>query len=411
MHLRPFAYHRGVTSPDSGPAYPDGAPATVRSKLISAAAALFEETPPTEVTTKQIALAAGVNHGQIHHYFGSKHGLIAATIADDTARYHQERLAEATEFPLGLDADHRPREWRTLAYLAASGAWRQPPFEPSPVVSTLARRRAEDLGRPPEDTQVLSDVAATLALQRGWWVFRDIIETALREFEPDIAAVRREVSARSSRLFDESIRLGTRVDEYPSQPSPVQDGRPRGRNEVSESLMAAAVELLADHPPTKVTTKEIAARAGVNHGQVHHYFASKEHLIAQSIRFGVDPLVQQIDMGTIPSPVPIRTERRLPVWRTLAHIASTEEWVNEAYERAPLVRRSVDTIASRLDEPTTATTVQAQAAVVHALELGWAIYRDIIEYGLDAMGGDIYAIRRRLAAMSCRLVDEAVRVD
>ena len=39
------------------------------------------------------------------------------------------------------------------------------------------------------------------------------------------------------------------------------------------------------------------------------------------------------------------------------------------------------------------------------------LIENIIKYGLDAMGGDIDAIRRRLAAMSCRLVDEAVRVD
>ncbi len=383
----------------------------VRAKLISAAADLFAKAPPTDVTAKQIAEAAGVNHGQIHHYFGSKHGLIAATIADASSAYQKERAEDAVRFPAKLDADYRPDGWRTLAYLAASGAWRQPPFEPSPVVEGLAKSRAHELGSEVNDVDVLADVAGALALQRGWWIFRDIIETSLQVFAPDTAAVRNEISERSRRLFDSTISLGAPVDEPIVQPAPPVEQEPRGRDAVRLNLMAAAVALLADRPPTEVTTKEIAAHAGVNHGQVHHYFASKEHLIAQSIRYGVEPLMQAIDDGEVATPVPIRTEYRLPIWRTLAHIASTEEWINEAYERAPLVRRSVTIIADRLGLPETASTVHAQAAIVHALELGWAVYRDIIEYGLDAIGGDVPAIRHRLALMSCRVVDERVRCE
>lgn len=381
----------------------------VRLRLIEAASRLLADAPPTEVTGKQIAEAAGVNHGQIHHYFGSKDELVAATITDGAARYNQERLADGTHFPLPLDTERRSPAWRTLAYLASSGIWRQPPYDPSPVVETLARRRAEDIDSEPNDPRVMADVAAVMALQRGWWIFQDIIETSLGEFDPDIAAVRQQVADRSLHLIDETIPLGVPTAETNIVPIRVQldDSIPRGRDEVRASLMSAAYELLADRPPPQVTTKEIAALAGVNHGQVHHYFESKEHLIAQTTRFGSTPLLQAMDDGS--TPVPIRTTTRHPMWRTLAHIAANEDWVHEAYGSAPVVPRMVEIVAERTGEPRTSSSVHGQVAAVHALELGWAIYRDIIEYGFESLGGDITKMRARLSAISCRLVDGAAR--
>ena len=381
----------------------------VRAKLLSAATALLSNAPATEVTSKQIAQAAGVNHGQIHHYFGSKDGLVAATIQDVDSHYHQDRLADGARFPLPIETEVRSPVWRTLAYLASSGVWRQPPFDPSPVVQTLTRRRAEDIGSTPDDPNVMADVAATMAMQRGWWILRDIIETSLSEFEPDIASLRQQVAERSLRLLDDAIPLGKPGPESDIAPILLGEGVPRGRDEVRHSLMSAAYELLADRPPSQVTAKEIAALAAVNHGQVHHYFESKEHLVAQTLRFGSTPLLEAMDTGRSPVPVPIRTTTRHPMWRTLAHIAATEDWVHEAYGRAPVVVKMVEVVAERTDRPVTCTTVHSQVAAVHALELGWAIYRDIIEYGLGELGGDLSAIRARLAAISCRLVDDDAR--
>ena len=381
----------------------------VRTKLIAATAALLADAPPTEVTSKQIAEAAGVNHGQIHHYFGSKDGLVAATIQDADSDYQRARAADAERFPVPIDTETRPPAWRTLAYLASSGIWRQPPFDPSPVVSTLAQRRAVDIGLKPTEPRVLADVAAVMAMQRGWWVFRDIIEASFGKFDPDIAAVRRGVAERSLRLFDERVPLGKPAKEPELAPvhAQLEGDSPRGRDEVRSSLMSAAHQLLADRPPSQVTAKEIATLAGVNHGQVHHYFESKEHLIAETTRFGSSPLLEGMSNGN--TPVPIRTTTRHPMWRTLAHIAATEDWVHEAYGSAPVVLRMVEVVADRTGEPTTSSEVHSQVAAVHALELGWAIYRDIIEYGIESLGGDIAAMRARLAAISCRLVDDAAR--
>lgn len=63
--------------------------------------------------------------------------------------------------------------------------------------------------------------------------------------------------------------------------------RARGKAAVREALVEAAADLLAERGDVSVRT--IAAKAGVNHGLVHHYFDGKDglrravldHLVAQ----------------------------------------------------------------------------------------------------------------------------------
>jgi len=51
-------------------------------------------------------------------------------------------------------------------------------------------------------------------------------------------------------------------------------GRPRGADEVR-----AAGELLGSKAPHDISGREIAERAGVNYGLIHHYFGGKDALV------------------------------------------------------------------------------------------------------------------------------------
>ena len=53
----------------------------------------------------------------------------------------------------------------------------------------------------------------------------------------------------------------------------------RGRDKVKTALINAACEMLAESGPNAMSVRNVATRAGVNHGQVHHYFGGKEGLI------------------------------------------------------------------------------------------------------------------------------------
>ena len=51
----------------------------VEKKLIESAAVLVGSIGPNQLSIRDIADHAGVNHAQIHHYFGGKDGLLLAT--------------------------------------------------------------------------------------------------------------------------------------------------------------------------------------------------------------------------------------------------------------------------------------------------------------------------------------------
>lgn len=60
--------------------------------------------------------------------------------------------------------------------------------------------------------------------------------------------------------------------------------KPHGRDEVRQALLDAATELFARRGPSNVSVRDIAARAGVNHGLVHRHFGSKDNLLGEVMR-------------------------------------------------------------------------------------------------------------------------------
>ena len=89
----------------------------VQSALIQAAITLFAERGPAAVSVREIASAAGVNHGLVHRHFGSKTGLLRAVL---------NHLAGDLEAAVGPDRpDESLQELLTGVLGAAShqGAW------------------------------------------------------------------------------------------------------------------------------------------------------------------------------------------------------------------------------------------------------------------------------------------------
>lgn len=75
----------------------------MRQALIASAIELFADRGPAAVTVREIADDAGVNHGLVHHYFGSKDGLLTAALdalsvqaADEIAATHDLTVTYAT---------------------------------------------------------------------------------------------------------------------------------------------------------------------------------------------------------------------------------------------------------------------------------------------------------------------------
>ena len=64
--------------------------------------------------------------------------------------------------------------------------------------------------------------------------------------------------------------------------------KPIGKDEVVAAVLEAASELFAEKGPTATSIREVAARAGVNHGLLHRHFGSKSQLLAATLQYLAD---------------------------------------------------------------------------------------------------------------------------
>ena len=60
--------------------------------------------------------------------------------------------------------------------------------------------------------------------------------------------------------------------------------RVRGSGAVKAALVDAAAQMLGEFGPRGISVRDVADRAGVNHGQVHHYFGGKRALLEAAMR-------------------------------------------------------------------------------------------------------------------------------
>jgi len=68
---------------------------------------------------------------------------------------------------------------------------------------------------------------------------------------------------------------------------------PAAREEARTALLDAAERLLIEVGHAGITTRKVAAEAGVNHGLVHYYFGSIEELLFQAMERYTERLLQR----------------------------------------------------------------------------------------------------------------------
>ncbi|MFV0259044.1 MAG: TetR/AcrR family transcriptional regulator [Acidimicrobiales bacterium] len=165
----------GISGPGGNPGSPSndgderplGKDAVVAALVEAAAALLVEEGPG--VSVRRIATRAGVNHGLVHTYFGSKQSLLAAA-ADEINRRSAAEL-DPSGFPPPDLATRRGRELATaIVRMSLDGGALLSTSHP--IITSW--RRALLAERPDLDADAVDEMvitASTLAL--GWAVFSE----------------------------------------------------------------------------------------------------------------------------------------------------------------------------------------------------------------------------------------------
>ena len=141
---------------------------------------LLEHRSAEAISVRDIASEAGVNHGLIHHYFGSKDGLIravASEISTDVYKSYSEYPSAATFFQLMRE---RPALAAAVARLCLDGPKdlleqaAPPEFHLDKAIERI-NAAAENLPvAKAVDPYVLNGALAAAML--GWFAFKPLLE-------------------------------------------------------------------------------------------------------------------------------------------------------------------------------------------------------------------------------------------
>ena len=177
-----------------------------------------------------------------------------------------------------------------------------------------------------------------------------------------------------------------------AEPSPIV----RGPEAVRRSLIDAAKALSSVRSPRQVSGRELAQYAGVNYGLIHYYFGTKDNVFAQAVIEATETIAKRWDEGGI---LPVNTSEEATSYRTFAKLE-----VDEA--RSPisdLVARIVAGQAQVSGRSKTDEELLAEVAIATALQFGWGAFEEEIVAALEEFGGELHALRARVAELSTRL--------
>ena len=143
--------------------------AATEAGLIEAATQLFDRRNPGSVSVREIARLAGVNHGLVHHYFGSKQALVQAVL-DDLSSKARSSLAAGT----AMDQDSPALTYtRILGRVILEGSDSTPLPASHPILVQLTALARDIGGLDDRSARIRASQGAALAM--GWLLFEPFL--------------------------------------------------------------------------------------------------------------------------------------------------------------------------------------------------------------------------------------------
>ena len=190
---------------------------------------------------------------------------------------------------------------------------------------------------------------------------------------------------------------------------------PKGRVAVEAALIDAAADALAESGPRAASVRDIAARAGVNHGQVHHYFGGKGPLLRAAMhQLAAEHFARATERaggGAIPPPLSLTEDERY--WRAVLRCVLDGELALATVELdddLSVPRRAMEAVADQLGAERSVAFKAGVGASV-ALQLAWAALEEFVFAVTDVADDERDAVRAGVADLASRLdtLDAIVR--
>ena len=178
--------------------------AQVQAALINAAARCFAERGIAQVSIREIAKDAGVNHGLVHRHFGSKDGLLKATLGNLSRSVdkrlkgvnHDEPLFALLPKIFGGTKDVG-LHWRVVTHALLEGMTVAELQDDFPVFERLVQA-SKVAGKSHEEA--VGQAALIFATGLGYMVFQDYLKGAAEHDGTDWESVRPHLMQQFMRL-------------------------------------------------------------------------------------------------------------------------------------------------------------------------------------------------------------------
>jgi TetR/AcrR family transcriptional regulator, repressor for neighboring sulfatase len=174
--------------------------------------------------------------------------------------------------------------------------------------------------------------------------------------------------------------------------------KPIGRDAVTDALIDATTELILEQGVT-MSVREIARRAGVNHGLVHTYFGSKEALLTAAFESIIARAAADVDATGFPPP-DLATRRGGEVARAIARVML--DVGGDPFPNHPILPGWRDALSTTRPDATVAELDEA-IIIATTLALGWTLFAEHLCGILGVDGDRVDAIEQRVLALAAEI--------
>jgi TetR/AcrR family transcriptional regulator, repressor for neighboring sulfatase len=174
--------------------------------------------------------------------------------------------------------------------------------------------------------------------------------------------------------------------------------KPLGKEEVVAAVLAAASELFAEKGPAATSIREVAARAGVNHGLLHRHFGSKRQLLAATLEYLADSGANLRESGAPTQQLEAAQELQA---RVMVRSMLDGFPIEELQQRFPGMERFLDEVRSGHSDERQARLLAAHAM---ALRFGWGLMAPTLRvaFGLNKLSDA--EIRDAVAEQTAKII-------
>jgi TetR/AcrR family transcriptional regulator, repressor for neighboring sulfatase len=183
-----------------------------------------------------------------------------------------------------------------------------------------------------------------------------------------------------------------------SEATVLDTAKPIGKDEVIAAVLVAAGELFADKGPAATSIREVAARAGVNHGLLHRHFGSKRQLLAATLQHLADSAAALRESGA-----PLEQLEATHELQARVMVRSTLDGfpVEELQQRFPGMESFLEQVRVDHSDERAARLLAAHGM---ALQIGWGLLGPTLRVAFGLQDLDDTEIRAAVAEQVAKIV-------